>query len=144
MKTKQIGKSFLALLGSLLLTYSTSGRSGTPSPLDVSRYPAAPDYESLFPDRVVPLDGRLSRKRRFPGDESFNREESLPATSPAINQLFKNTADGRDSAAANESHQGGYDTIGVVKQARRSEGKIELEYGPVEPLGMPVSTDKIN
>jgi len=35
---------------------------------------------------------------------------------------------------------GSYDTIGLIKQIELSEGKIIIEHGPIERLGMPATT----
>lgn len=139
MKIKQPNRLILTLLSSLLLGYISPGVAETPSPLDVDQHPASPNYESLFPDQVVPLDTQISWKRRFLGDESFNVQESLPPTSPASNQSSINSAGG-DSRNSDGTNSNVFDTTGVIKQVKLSEGKVKIKHGPIERLGMPAMT----
>jgi Cu/Ag efflux protein CusF len=137
---KQPGWSIMALLSSFLLGYISTGVAEMPSPLDVDQHPASPLYESLFSDRVVPLDTQLSWKRRFVGDESFNLEESLPSTSPGLEQISINTNSDTSEPMSDGFSLGGFDTAGVVKQVKLSEGKVKIKHGPIDRLGMPAMT----
>ena len=123
------------IFGSTLLGYLSLSIADAPSPLDVNQHPGSPPYESLFPDRVVPLDAELSWTRRFQGDESFNPDETLPPTSPVIDQssIHSKPLDEGESSS-------GFDTTGVVKQIKLSEGKVKIEHGPIDRLGMPGMT----
>jgi Cu/Ag efflux protein CusF len=136
---KQRSRLIVTLFGSILLGHVSSGAAETPSPLDVDQHPASPRYESLFPDQVVPLDTQISWKRRFLGDESFNAEESLPSTSPVIDRSSRNSSSG-DSKNRDATNPDGFDTAGVVKQVKLSEGKVKIKHGPIERLGMPGMT----
>ncbi|MDH3631713.1 MAG: copper-binding protein, partial [Gammaproteobacteria bacterium] len=125
-----------ALLASVLMGNAALAAEDMPSPLDVDQHPASPSYESLFPDEVVPLDTELSWKRRFRGDETFNSDEILPPTSSVLERLSNRPGSG----ANGESMPGGFDASGVVRQVRLSEGKIKVEHGPIDRLGMPGMT----
>jgi Cu/Ag efflux protein CusF len=131
------GTGFIyALLASVLMGNAASAAEDMPSPLDVDQHPTSPPYESLFPDEVVPLDTELSWKRRFRGDETFNSDETLPPTSSVLERLSNHSG----SSASGESMPGGFDASGVVRQVRLSEGKIKVEHGPIDRLGMPGMT----
>jgi Cu/Ag efflux protein CusF len=132
LKKKQRCRLIVTLFSSFLLGYISSGTAETPSPLDVDQHPTSPKYESLFPEQIVPLDTRISWKRRFLGNESFNVDESLPATSPVIDLSPINS-----SGVANS---GRFDTTGVIQQIKLSEGKVKISHGPIERLGMPAMT----
>lgn len=134
MSIKQRTRIFFSLSGLILLGSINSGKAEAPSPLDVNQHPASPQYESLFPDQVVPLDAQLSWKERFTGDESFNAEESLPPTSPVIEQLSTSSSPGSTLKSS------GFDTTGVIKQIKLAEGKVKIKHGPIERLGMPAMT----
>ena len=125
-----------ALLASVLLGNAALAAEDMPSPLDVDQHPASPSYESLFTDEVVPLDAELSWKNRFRGDETFNSDEKLPPTSSVLEHLSNRPGSG----ASGESMPGGFDTSGVVRQVKLSEGKIKVEHGPIDRLGMPGMT----
>lgn len=132
MNIRTVKGLILTLLGSMLISNPVVADDETSSPLDADQHPASPKYESLFPDDIVPLDRRLSWKQRFLGNETFNSEEALPATSPTV-KSFSNRS-------LVEPNQGGFDASGVVKQVRESEGKIKVEHGPIDRLGMPAMT----
>ena len=85
------------LICSILLVYFVGAQAQSPSPLEVEQHPDSPEYRSLFPDAVLPLDTGLSWKNRFTGDESFNPQESLPPTSPAIDQQLVDSRTGSAS-----------------------------------------------
>ena len=103
--------------------------------LDPGQHPETIRYESLFPDAIVPLDTELSWKNRFLGNESFNRDESLPSTGPELE------SDAPDQAAAGDDMPAGQlDATGVIKQIKASEGKLKIAHGPIERLGMPSMT----
>ena len=125
-----------ALLASVLLGNAALAAEDMPSPLDVDQHPASPSYESLFTDEVVPLDAELSWKNRFRGDETFNSDEKLPPTSSVLEHLSNRPGSG----ASGESMPGGFDASGVVRQVKLSEGKIKVEHGPIDRLGMPGMT----
>ena len=125
-----------ALLASVLMGNAALAAENMPSPLDVDQHPASPPYESLFPDEIVPLDTGLSWKRRFRGDETFNSDETLPPTSPVLERLSNRPGPG----TSGESMPRGFDASGVVRQVRLSEGKIKVEHGPIDRLGMPGMT----
>lgn len=101
--------------------------------LDPGKHPRTPEYESLFEHRILPLDVRLSWKKRFLGNEEFNTEESLPATYQPIENPST-------TASATQSAIGSLDATGVVKLIKASEGKIKIEHTPIERLGMPAMT----
>jgi Cu/Ag efflux protein CusF len=122
----------IPLLGSILISNPARSGDDRSSALDVDQHPTSPTYESLFPDAVVPLDTRLSWKQRFLGNETFNAEQSLPETSPVIESLSGRSVD--------EAGQGGFDSSGVVRQVKTSEGKVKVEHGPIDRLGMPAMT----
>ena len=119
-----------------LLLYYAGGSAQSASPLDVNQHPPSPRYESLFDEGVLPLDTELSWKNRFSGNEYFNTGENLPPTSPAIARQLGDSSDGeRDGAST-----GKFDATGVVRLVKASEGKIKVEHGPIERLGMPAMT----
>ena len=135
MNTKQRDGFIATLFSTILLGHLSTAVADTSSPLDVDQHPQSPQYESLFPDQVVPLDTELSWTQRFLGDESFNQNESLPSTSPVIDQSSFHTND--DASQMNGKHSSGFDASGVVKQVKLSEGKVKIEHGPIDRLGMP-------
>ena len=100
-------------------------------------HPESPTYQSVFPDKIVPLDAKLSWKNRFKGNETFNADEALPPTSPELQDLFSKSGSGQDSGGSDSDQ---LDATGVVKQVKASEGKIKIQHGPIERLGMPAMT----
>ena len=78
--------SFNAIVcASCVLTISLGLQAEPKVPaLDPEQRPETIRYESLFPDTIVPLETNLSWKNRFLGNESFNRDESLPSTGPEL------------------------------------------------------------
>lgn len=116
--------------------YPAAAGAQSTNPLEVEQHPESPRYESIFPDQVVPLDIRLSWKHRFLGNETFNQDEALPLTSPEF-ELQRTTARHGSEAPATSAV---FDASGTVKQIRTSEGKIKIDHGPIERLGMPAMT----
>ena len=104
--------------------------------LDPEQHPPTIRYESLFPDDIVPLATGLSWKNRFLGDERFNRAESLPPTGPESGRLAASPGE----AAIEDTPGGKLDATGVIRQIKASEGKLKIEHGPIERLGMPAMT----
>jgi hypothetical protein len=90
--------------------------------LDPGQHPETIRYESLFPDTIVPLETNLSWKNRFLGNESFNRDESLPSTGPELE------SDAPDQAAA------------AGDDMPAGQLKLKIAHGPIERLGMPGMT----
>jgi Cu/Ag efflux protein CusF len=140
LNTQQNYRFVKTLIFTFLLGFMVPSGAETKSPLDISQHPVSPEYQSLFTDEVVPLDTQLSWKRRFLGDESFNAEESLPSTGLVIEQLSINSNDSMSMSKGEGANQSGFDTSGVVKQVKLSEGKVKIKHGPVERLGMPAMT----
>ena len=140
MNKQQNDRFVKTLIFAFLLGFMVPSGAETKSPLDISQHPTSPEYQSLFIDQVVPLDTQLSWKRRFLGDESFNVNESLPSTGLVIEQLSINSSNGMNMSESEGTSQSGFDTTGVVKQVKLSEGKVKIKHGPVERLGMPAMT----
>ncbi len=138
MNRVQLSRIIAAVGGSIILGYVIPGLAETPSPLEPAKHPSSPRYESLFPERILPLDTRVSWKHRFTGDETFNAAEALPETSPAIGKLI--TGRDMDSTTGAGSQVGSFDTSGVVKQINPGEGKVKIEHSPIDRLGMPAMT----
>ncbi len=134
MNMNRRNRSISTLCILIFLGHISSVKAQAPSPLDVEQHPTSPRYKSMFPDQIVPLDTQLSWKNRFVGDESFNIEELLPPTSPLLEQLSIS------SGKSDSTSSSGFDTSGVVKQVKLSEGKVKIEHGPIERLGMPAMT----
>ena len=105
--------------------------------LESESHPESPTYESVFPDKIVPLDAKLSWKRRFLGNETFNTDEALPPTSPELDALFRSSTNDTYSTEIDSTQ---LDATGIVKQVKAAEGKIKIEHGPIERLGMPAMT----
>ena len=138
MNIQQQYGSLVTVLIALLWGYLPPGMAETSSPLDVDQHPASPNYESAFPEKIVPIDTQLSWKYRFLGGELFNAEESLPPTSPELERL--NLDSGMDSLKTDGLNSAGFDTTGVVQQVKASEGKVKIKHGPIDRLGMPGMT----
>ncbi len=130
--------SFYAIVcASCALTLSPGLQAEPKVPaLDPGQHPETIRYESLFPDTIVPLDTELSWKNRFLGNESFNRDESLPPTGPELQSEAPDEA----GAAGDDMPAGQLDATGVIKQIKASEGKLKIAHGPIERIGMPGMT----
>ncbi|HEY5739801.1 MAG TPA: copper-binding protein [Gammaproteobacteria bacterium] len=130
--------SFYAIVcAGCVLTISPGLQAESKVPaLDPGQHPETMRYESLFPDAMVPLDTELSWKNRFLGNESFNRDESLPSTGPEL----ESDAPDQSSAPGDGMPAGQLDATGVIKQIKASEGKLKIAHGPIERLGMPAMT----
>ena len=119
------------------LSMSTIAMAEDQSALDPKLHPNSPDYQSVYPPRIIPLDSKLSWTNRFNGDETFNDNEVLERVAttivPTVEQLNK---DHRQT----ETHQMNMDGTGVIKQIKAGQGKIKLDHGPIERLGMPAMT----
>ena len=94
--------SFYAIVcASCVLTISPGLQAEPNVPaLDPGQHPETIRYESLFPDTIVPLDTELSWKNRFLGNESFNRDESLPSTGPELKSDAPDQADAAGDGVA--------------------------------------------
>ncbi len=138
MNRVQLSRITAAVGGLIILGQVIPGLAETPSPLEPERHPSSPQYESLFPERILPLDTRISWKHRFTGDETFNMAESLPETSPVIGKLVADR--GKVSTTGEGSQVGAFDASGVVRQINPGEGKVKIEHGPIDRLGMPGMT----
>lgn len=130
--------SFYAIVcASCVLTISPGLQAEPKVPaLDPGQHPETIRYESLFPDTIVPLETNLSWKNRFLGNESFNRDESLPSTGPEL----ESDAPDQTAAAGDDMPAEQLDATGVIKQIKASEGKLKIAHGPIERLGMPGMT----
>jgi Cu/Ag efflux protein CusF len=107
-----------------------------PSVLNPSDQPLSPQYQSLFPDKILPLDARLSWTKRFTGNENFNAEEvldNIPSVSLQPASLPEQS--GSEPTMVSEM-----DAAGVVKSVNRSQGKIKIAHGTIEKYGMPAMT----
>ncbi len=97
-------------------------------------HPRSPAYTPGFPDHMIPLDSRLSWTQRFLGDERFNPEVTLTAEM----QSMAEPSEAAPTGVTNEPTQA--DATGVVRQVRPDQGKVKIEHGPIERLGMPGMT----
>lgn len=109
--------------------------------LDPAQHPASPPASPVFTDGVLPLDARLSWTERFLGDERFNPDVKLDQSSVAISSdgMTMKSADGTQ-AHGDMSGMNGMDSTGVVKNIDRDQGKVKIEHGPIERMGMPGMT----
>ena len=68
----------------LLLTMASVTLAQETSVLNVTQHPLSPSYQTTFPDKIIPLDVKLSWKERFNGDETFNESEVLESVATTI------------------------------------------------------------
>jgi len=100
-----------------------------------SAHPSSPSFESPFPDAILPLDAKLSWKNRFNGDETFNEQETLgQKTSMTVMDHSSHGDMAKDKVGM------GMDAMGVIKQIKPGQGKIKIEHGAIERMGMPAMT----
>lgn len=116
----------------LILALTGTVMAQTPSALDPAQHPDSPIYESLFTDKMLPLDSQLSWTKRFNGDETFNSSEILAKPGSESVTSAPDTAPQQSSS--------GIDAIGVVKTLRISQGKVKIKHGPIDKYGMPAMT----
>jgi len=109
--------------------------------LDPAQHPTSPQPSSAFTDSVLPLDVKLSWTERFLGDERFNPEVKLDQSSTALSTggMTMEPAD-RTQTHSGMSGMNGMDSSGVVKNIDRDQGKVKIEHGPIERIGMPGMT----
>jgi Cu/Ag efflux protein CusF len=115
----------------LLGVYLGASAAEPQSVLDPAQHPRSPEYQSAYSDSVVPLDGRLSWKQRFNGDETFNSNQVLVQTKTAV--ANNSSIEGLAVSKAGTK----MDARGVVKAIRVSQGKIKIKHGPIDKYGMP-------
>ena len=83
MKTHQS----ITVAASLIMTTlaaSTVVRAQDQSVLDPAQHPNSPNYQSVYPPKIIPLDTKLSWTNRFKGDETFNEDEVLEHVATTI------------------------------------------------------------
>ena len=122
---------------SLLLVSTFQARAADQTVLDSNQHPTSPEYESAYPDNILPLDVKLSWKNRFKGDENFNEQEVLENTGSSFTA---STSQQQTDAHSGHSMSQKMDGVGVIKQIKTRQGKIKLNHGPIERLGMPAMT----
>ncbi|MGB5705465.1 MAG: copper-binding protein [Arenicellales bacterium] len=107
--------------------------------LDPEQHPTSPESQKVFPERILPLDTKLSWTNRFNGDETFNEDEVLErvATTTSMKDMEQN---GQSSNVDGVSHSMKMDGMGVIKQLKPDQGKVKIKHGPIERLGMPAMT----
>jgi Cu/Ag efflux protein CusF len=134
-QTRRRTITVLAVSG-LLCAALISASADEPSVLNPSDQPPSPQYQSLFPEGVLPLDSRLSWTKRFTGNENFNADEVLGnITSVSLQPATLPEQLGNKPASASEM-----DAAGVVKSVNQSQGKIKIAHGPIDKYGMPAMT----
>jgi Cu/Ag efflux protein CusF len=105
--------------------------------LDPEQHPISPEFQKVYPEKILPLDTKLSWTKRFNGDETFNEDEVLEqvATTTSMAGMGGMEQDGTDS-----DHGMKMDGMGVIKQLKPDQGKVKIKHGPIERLGMPAMT----
>ena len=108
------------------------------SVLDPTAHPTSPTFESPFPDEILSLDAKLSWKNRFNGDETFNDKETLGLQT---NMTGMAAMDQVNHGGSSKDKLGmGMDAMGVIKQIKPGQGKVKIEHGAIESMGMPAMT----
>lgn len=107
------------------------------SALDPMAHPTSPNFESPFPDAILPLNATLSWKKRFNGDETFNENEVLEQVETTTNIAGMG---GMEQEGTDSGHGMKMDGMGVIKQLKPDQAKVKIEHGPIERLGMPAMT----
>jgi Cu/Ag efflux protein CusF len=130
-KKKLNGLTRALIIMPLLGVYLGASAAEPQSVLDPAQHPRSPEYQSAYSDSVVPLDGRLSWKQRFNGDETFNSNQVLVQTKTAV--ANNSSIEGLAVSKAGTK----MDARGVVKAIRVSQGKIKIKHGPIDKYGMP-------
>lgn len=107
--------------------------------LDPEQHPTSPEVQKIYPEKILPLDTSLSWTNRFNGDETFNENETLEnvATTTNLMSMELNNAESSDDG---ENLTAKMDGTGVIKQLKPDQGKVKIEHGPIERLGMPAMT----
>ncbi len=112
--------------------------------LDHEQHPqSSPEYESVFPDNMVPLNAELSWTERFNGDETFNSQQTLAGSSSMHSMPSMMSSDQSSNAMNMDSEfMSGMkmDGQGVVKSVRTEQGKVKIEHGPIDKYEMPSMT----
>jgi len=107
--------------------------------MDPAQHPASPPASPVFSGDMLPLDAKLSWTERFLGDERFNPDVKLgqSATATSSGEMSMMSA---DEAHSGMSGMNGMDSSGIVKNIDRNQGKVKIEHGPIERMGMPGMT----
>ncbi len=135
MKTPKF--EYTARILSLALTVSVAADAQEPSVLDATKHPASQEYQSGYPPKILPLDTTLSWTQRFNGDEWFNENEVLEQITTPINATNGHLNKDHNQS---DSDQMEMDGTGTIKQLKPDQGKIKIEHGPIDRLGMPAMT----
>jgi len=130
----------MILLGLMQVSFAQQ-----PSVLDPTQHPQSPEYESVFPDKIIPLNAELSWTERFNSDETFNSEQTLVGSSSIHSMMSSDDAStgmSMDSESMGDMKTGGMqmDAHGVVKTVRAEQGKVKIEHGPIDKYEMPGMT----
>lgn len=136
MKTHQS----LVVAASLIMSTvasATAVEAQDQSVLDPTQHPNSPNYQSVYPPKIIPLDAKLSWTNRFEGNETFNENEVLEQVATTITQPKQQMNHDPEHAT---THQMNMDGVGVIKQIKAEQGKIKLKHGPIDRLGMPAMT----
>ena len=109
------------------------------SVLDPAQHPTSAEFQSVYPEKILPLNTKLSWTNRFNGDETFNEIEVLEkvVTTTSMTGL---TQDDQASHSSQSKQNMKMDGMGVIKQLKPEQGKVKIKHGPIERLGMPAMT----
>ena len=137
--SRLISYSICALM--ILLESMKTSVAQQESVLDPAQHPqSSPEHESVFPEKMIPLNAGLSWTERFNGDESFNSEQTLAGDAPMHSMM---SSDGSSNATNMDSESMSsmkMDGQGVVKTVRTEQGKVKIEHGPIDKYEMPSMT----
>lgn len=110
------------------------------SVFDPTAHPTSPSFESPFADAILPLDATLSWRNRFNGDETFNEKETLGQQTNMTSMAAMDQSDPGGTSENKDQSAMGMDAMGVIKQIKSGQGKVKIEHGAIERMGMPAMT----
>jgi len=90
-------------------------------------------YKSDFDNPIIDFSTQLPWKERFTPSAAFDKRYSLSAPNMVAVAVTSKT---EATATSNGSH----DASGVIKDIRLSSGKLKIQHGPIDRLGMPGMT----
>ena len=102
--------------------------------LDPEQHMTDDNYQSDFQSKVIDFNATLPWKERFTPSGAFDPRYSVEKGMMAKASMAKETSS-KESMST-----GAYDAVGIVKGIRTSSGKIKIEHGPIDRLGMPAMT----
>ena len=96
-------------------------------------------YQSDFGTEMIDFNATLPWAERFTPSGAFDPKYSLK-TGGMAKLSMQGESGSLDSMASDSMGNGAFDGVGIVKGIRASSGKVKIQHGPLDRLGMPAMT----